>query len=150
MATSIPFSVREFLPDFYEEAFGLWQRTPGMGLSAADEGPAITSFLDRNPGLSFLAQADGLLVGTILCGTDGRRGFLYHLAVAPKWRRHGLGKDLTLRSLAALRERGIDKCHLFVISDNELGQNFWTATGWTKRDDLVIFSRNLTDKGQVT
>ncbi len=135
----------EILPfgiELYDEAIALWKRTPGMGISSADERGALASFLGRNPGLSFAARSGEGLVGTVLCGTDGRRGFLYHLAVDPAYRRRGLGSELAARSLAALRAMGIEKCHLFVIADNATGAAFWTGAGWTRREDILTFSKN--------
>ncbi|HRY53764.1 MAG TPA: GNAT family N-acetyltransferase [Spirochaetia bacterium] len=126
----------------YEAALELWKRTPGMGLSSADERGPLGAFLERNPRLSFAARSGGLLVGTVLCGTDGRRGFLYHLAVDPEFRRRGLGSELAAASLAALKARGIDKCHLFVLAGNGAGAAFWAKAGWTLREDILTFSKN--------
>lgn len=121
----------------------LWQAVEGVGLSAADEPAALASFLDRNPGLSFVAEADGALVGAVLCGHDGRRGYIHHLAVAPAYRRQGLGEALTDHCLHALARAGIGKCHLFVFRENAAGQTFWRITGWTERVDLALFSREI-------
>jgi ribosomal protein S18 acetylase RimI-like enzyme len=126
----------------YDDAIALWKRTPGMGLSSADERAALASFLDRNPGMSFVALVDGVLVGTALCGTDGRRGYLYHVAVDPDYRHGGLGSTLAARALDALAAVGIHKCHLFVMADNSIGVSFWAATGWTRREDIVTFSKD--------
>ncbi len=140
-----PFTLKE-----YDEAFALWSRTPGMGLSAADQREPIATFLERNPGLSFAGRIGGTLVGTALCGSDGRRGYLYHLAVDQGQRRRGLGTRLASACLLALASAGIEKCHLFLISGNELGAAFWSALGWTKRDDIIVFSKNLElDGGSV-
>jgi ribosomal protein S18 acetylase RimI-like enzyme len=132
-----PFSMAD-----YEEALALWRRTPGVGISSADGASGIGRFLERNPGLSFTARSDGSLVATCLCGHDGRRGFLYHLAVDEAFRRRGLGNELAKRCLVALKAEGIEKCHLMLIAGNETGAAFWTAAGWEKRDDIVVFSRN--------
>jgi len=127
----------------YAQARGLWERTPGMGISGADGEEEIGRFLGKNPGLSFAALDGERLIGTALCGSDGRRGYLYHLAVDPAFRRRGIGHRLTERCLAALKAVGIQKCHLFVISDNESGIDFWTRAGWDERDDIIVFSRSL-------
>ncbi len=134
-------TIVEFRPEDYSEAFELWKKTPGMGLSAADEREPIVLFLKKNPGLCFVAKISGVIVGTILCGSDGRRGYLYHLAVDTTRRRRGLGGELARRCLVELRARGIDKCHLFLIANNELGRSFWEAAGWTRRDDIVAYSK---------
>jgi N-acetylglutamate synthase len=134
-------AIEAFGIEDYDDALSLWKRTPGMGLSPADERKPLSAFLARNPGLSFAARAGGELVGTVLCGTDGRRGFLYHLAVDPGYRRQGLGSALAARSLAALRAAGIDKCHLFVLAGNGAGTAFWEKAGWTLREDILTFSK---------
>jgi ribosomal protein S18 acetylase RimI-like enzyme len=127
----------------YDDAMALWQVTKGMGLSAADSREAISHYLERNPGLSFVARLEGgELAGAVLCGHDGRRGYLYHLAVRPDCRKQGLGRELADHCLAALRAEGIDKCHVFVRRSNVAGQSFWQRTGWIERN-LVLMSRDL-------
>lgn len=125
----------------YDAVFTLWQTAEGVGLSAADEREAIARYLERNPGLSFTAWEGDVLVGAVLCGHDGRRGFIHHLAVAESHRRQGVGRMLAERCLTALHELGIDKCHLFVFRTNTPAQAFWEEIGWTQRADLLIMSR---------
>ncbi|HAF63029.1 MAG TPA: GNAT family N-acetyltransferase [Anaerolineaceae bacterium] len=127
----------------YEQALDLWQHTAGMGLSSADEKREIARFLQQNQGLCFVALEDEHLIGTILCGEDGRRGYLYHLAVQQNKQKKGVGKSLLQKSLNALKEKGIQKCHLFVIADNLSGIAFWEHVGWEMRDDIEIMSINL-------
>ncbi len=124
-------------------ALALWQEVEGIGLSAADERDAIASYLERNPDLSFVAWDGDLLVGAVLCGHDGRRGFIHHLAVRESHRRLGVGRMLVEYCLNGLREQGIGKCHLFVYRANTAAQAFWQEIGWTQRDDLHIMSRTL-------
>jgi len=124
----------------YEEAMALWQRTEGMGLRPADAPEHIARYLERNPGLSFVAREGDRLVGTVLCGHDGRRGYLQHLAVDRAYRRQGIGRALVERVLEALRAQNINKCHLFVIKENEAAIAFWQHIGWFVRDDLVTMS----------
>ncbi|WP_242478653.1 GNAT family N-acetyltransferase [Rubrivivax gelatinosus] len=113
---------------------------PGIGLSEADEPAALAAFLRRNPGLSFVAQDGGELVGTILCGHDGRRGLIHHLAVAPGRRRRGLGRALLDAALAALQAQGIGKCHLMVFADNAEGLAFWRRQQAIERVELALLS----------
>lgn len=127
----------------YERALDLWQHTAGMGLSSADEPREIALFLQRNQGLCFVALEGDHLVGTILCGEDGRRGYLYHLAVQRDCQNKGIGKMLVEKSLHALKQKGIQKCHLFVIADNASGIAFWEHLGWEMRDDVEIMSIHL-------
>jgi N-acetylglutamate synthase len=134
-------AIHTFTIDDYDEVLALWQATPGVGLSDADSRANIAAYLARNPGLSFVARAEGRLVGAVLCGTDGRRGYLHHLAVHPDFRRLGIGQELAERCLAGLKAQGIHKCHLFVFAGNDSGRAFWERTGWKQRDDLVIMSK---------
>lgn len=131
--------IRPFEPSDYAAARALWERTQGVGLSSADEPQAILSFLARNPAMSFVAE-DGAIVGTILCGHDGRRGLVHHLVTAPDYRRRGIGRALLRHGLDALRREGIDKCHLLVYRSNEAGMAFWRRVGAEERVSLALFS----------
>jgi len=134
-------TIRTMTLEDYDAAIALWSGCEGMGLSGADERDNIAMFLARNPGLSFVAYDEEQLVGTVLCGHDGRRGYIYHAAVRPSHRRHGLGQALVARSIAGLRACGIQKSHLMVYVDNKSAQAFWERIGWTLRVDLVLMSR---------
>lgn len=134
---------RPMTADDYEAAYHLWDNTDGMGLSEADSRDEILRYLERNPGISQVCiEEDGTLAGTAMCGHDGRRGYMYHVAVSSRSRGQGAGRELVKRCLERLREVGIMKCHLMVIEGNGLGRSFWTGTGWQERDGLVLFSRN--------
>ena len=134
---------REFTIDAYEEVYCLWEACDGIGLSSADSKPNIRMYLDRNPGLSLIAYDGGEVVGSILCGHDGRRGYIHHLAVLPEYRRQGIGRLLVDKSISALRASGIQKCHLFIFHDNSGGINFWASIGWTYRQDIGVVSKIL-------
>lgn len=138
-----PATLRSFVPADYPAARALWAATPGIGLSAADERAPVLAFLARNPGLSLVAEAGGQIVGTILLGHDGRRGYIHHLAVSPDHRRKGLARRLVDDALTGLRRTGIGKCHLFVFETNTEARAFWNRLGATFRDDLVIYSLPL-------
>ncbi|WP_238881906.1 GNAT family N-acetyltransferase [Clostridium sp. YIM B02551] len=127
----------------YEEIYEIWNRIPGIGLSDADSKEAISSYLERNPNLSFVYFIDGKIVGTILCGHDGRRGYIHHACVLPEHQGNGIGKILVNKALDELKKQGINKCHLFALGDNELGKKFWSEVGWTKRNDIATFSKNI-------
>ncbi|NPV86509.1 MAG: GNAT family N-acetyltransferase [Anaerolineae bacterium] len=127
----------------YEEALALWQSTPGIGLSAADSRDAITRFLERNGELCFVARRGAQLVGTVLCGHDARRGYIYHLAVRQGERRAGVGRALVQKALEALGRQDIQKCHIFVYADNQEGLLFWRSTGWLERPELIIMSKDI-------
>lgn len=137
-------SIHEMSVNHVDAALDLWQHIQGMGLSSADEPQALARFLQQNPGLSYIAEDDGRLVGTCLCGSDGRRGYLYHLAVTPEWRRQKLGSQLVDRVFAALRQQEIHKCHIMVYGTNETGLKFWQQDGWVRRPEIVLMSKDVT------
>jgi ribosomal protein S18 acetylase RimI-like enzyme len=144
--------IAEMTPAEYDAAYGLWRRTEGMGLSETDSRDGIAVFLERNPGLSFVARVlvarvRGEVVGTLLCGHDGRRGYLHHLAVTPACRNRGIGTRLVETCLARLAERGLRKCHVFVRADNEDGRRFWRRRGWQERSDLAMLSQETPRSG---
>ncbi len=108
--------ISEMKLEDYEEIYSLWKTTEGIGLhDYCDSKEGIANYLKRNPGLSFVARDGDKIVGTVLCGHDGRRGYLHHLAVAPGHRRKGIGKALAEKVIEQLRSLGIRKCHLFVF-----------------------------------
>ena len=124
----------------YDQIYQLWESSENIGLSKADSRYGITRFLERNPGMSYVAWKEDVLVGTVLCGHDGRRGYIHHLMVHPDHRRQGIGQSLASRCMFALTRIGIQKCHLFVFEDNIGGIKFWENLGWTKRVELTMMS----------
>lgn len=132
--------IRMMLESDYDAVYALWEKTGGVGLSDSDSREAIEAFLKRNPELSYIAIIDNKVAGTILCGQDGRRGYIHHLAVDEAYRGIKLGRKLVVHALMALKKQKIDKCHLFVYENNEIGRSFWSGTGWEQREDLIVFS----------
>ena len=132
----------------YEVVLRLWQKTEGVGLNESDEKELVTAFLIRNPGLSRVALKGDLIVGAVLCGHDGRRGYLHHLAVAKTDRKRGLGKALVEACLADLARMGIPKCNIFLFADNAEGESFWLHYGWSKRADLQVMQKPLACNSQ--
>lgn len=128
-----------FAGDHIPAAIALWRRVPGVGLSDADSPANLQRFLQRNPGLSHAALIGKTLVGTILCGHDGRRGLIHHLVVDAPQRGAGLGSRLLALSLAGLHREGIAKAHLMVYRDNDLGHAFWRRHA-KPRDELSLYS----------
>ena len=127
----------------YDEVIELWQAIPGIGLSGADSRDNIDAYLSRNPEQSFVCIEAGRIVGTILCGNDGRRGFIHHTAVAPEHRRRGIGAELVRLAMGKQIECGIQKCHLTIFEENVLGKAFWREMGFYKRQDIEIMSKDL-------
>ena len=134
--------IRKMTASDYQQMYSIWQASPGVRLVSADSGECIAAFLERNPGMSFVCEEEGKLIGTAMCGHDGRRGFIYHVAVRPEYRGRHIGTELVDHCLAALRHAGIDKCHVFVVADNALGNAFWSA-GWSRREDITLYSRDV-------
>ena len=132
--------IQEMTLDDYDEVRALWLESEGIDLSGADSRKSIARFLERNPGLSFVARVDGQLVGAVLCGHDGRRGYLDHLAVRTSHRRQGIGRLLASRCIYQLIQNRIQKWHLFVREDNQDAIQFWSKLGWQERVELISMS----------
>lgn len=132
--------IKEMTIDRYDEIYAMWQITSKRAISKADQREEIERYLIRNKGLSQIAEKDGKIVGTVLAGHDGRRGFIHHMAVLPEYRRHGIARDMAQRAIERLTKEGIDKTHIFTYRDNEQGQAFWRSMGFTRRDDLFVYS----------
>jgi N-acetylglutamate synthase len=138
MIDILPFSI-----ELYEEVLTLWQACEGIGLSDADSRENIQRYLDRNRGMSFVATVDGRVVGAVLAGHDGRRGYMHHLAVHADYRRQGIGRKLVELCAKALADAGIQKCHIFIFNHNTAGIAFWNSMGWTPRADIGVISKAI-------
>ena len=134
----VPFGMQHF-----DAVLRLWRKSEGIALGASDSRSSIRAYLARNGGMSSVAMSGGKVAGVVLAGHDGRRGFLHHLAVDPRFRRQGVGRGLVDRSLCQLRDAGMEKCHLFVINRNAGGIAFWKSVGWTSRTDITIMSKDI-------
>jgi len=119
-------------------AMAFWRSFDGVQLNEGDDAEGLVVFLRRNPGLSFVAWDGERMIGAVLAGHDGRRGFLYHLAVDAEFRGRGIGSELVARTLTSLRQVGIVKCHVMVFRNNDGGNAFWSQLRWRRRDDLFL------------
>ena len=135
--------IQPFRDEHIDPALDLWRRIEHIGLSAGDDPANLARFLQRNTGFSQVAVRAGDLIGAVLCGHDGRRGYIHHLAVDPQNRLAGVGRSLLERCLERLREEEILKCHAFVFQGNPFGALFWQPEGWELRNELLIYSRHL-------
>ncbi|MCY1281304.1 Acetyltransferase YpeA [compost metagenome] len=134
-------SIRPIQPDDHPALLALWQRTPGIQLRAEDDYAPFCAYLRRNPGLSLLCERNGQILGCLLVGHDGRRGYLQHLAVDEAHRGQGLARRLLRQALAQLAELGIGKSHVFVLDDAPQALAFWEAqAGWARRRDIQVYS----------
>lgn len=128
----------------YGKIYELWINTKGMGLNNLDDSyEGISRFLERNPKTCFVAEENYEIVGAIIAGHDGRRGYIYHTAVAEKYRHQGIGTRLVENALSALKSEGIKKCALVVFDKNEGGNKFWETIGFSKRNDLVYRNKEI-------
>lgn len=138
------YTLRALTEADYDAVYSLWTHTEGMALGESDTREAIAMFLRRNPGLSPVAcDGRGTIVGAVLCGHDGRRGYLHHLAVASEHRRHGIGRGLVECCLTRLKALNIPRCNLMLLEDNLAGRAFWEAEGWVVRRDILMVQKRL-------
>ena len=133
-------TIRPMTIEDYDEVYAMWLITSRRALSSADERGQIERYLKRNEGLSQVAVVDGKIVGTVLAGHDGRRGFIHHMAVLPEYRGRHIGHALAEKAIEKIKSEGIEKTHIFCYRDNETGQKFWRDFGFVKRDDIFDFS----------
>ncbi len=139
-------NIRRMTMDDYDRIYALWMSCKNMGFNDKDDSrEGIGKYLKRNPDTCFVAERDGEIVGVILSGHDGRRGFIHHLAVREDCRRQGIGEQLVARGLEALKAEGINKAALLVFHRNEAGNAFWEKQGFTAREDVAYRNRALTE-----
>lgn len=142
--TEIPAAICPMRIEDYDEIYGFWSHMPGMGLNNLDDRrEGVGRFLERNPKTCFVAKMSDGIVGTVLCGHDGRRGHLYHAAVRPEVRGMGVGRALVKAALDGLRAEGIAKASLLVFSDNDGGNRFWRKMGFDGREDVNYLNIQL-------
>ena len=142
-------TIRAMLIQDYPKVSSLWHKIPGFAIRSIDDSEkGVERFLKRNPGLSVVAEEEGKIIGSILCGHDGRRGCLYHVCVDPGHRRKGIGTRMVVYAMEALKAEEINKVSLIAFTRNDVGNAFWRKIGWTRREDLnyydfVLNSENI-------
>ena len=136
-------TTREFVMSDYDDVIALWEGVEGVEICEGDSRQEIAEYLKRNPGLSRVAVLDDKIVGAALCGHDGRRGWIYHLAVAPTYRRQKVGNDLLESCVDALRAIGLKRAIILVAGDNPAGHDFWLRNGWEDIDGAIAMTREL-------
>lgn len=140
-------NIRLFEINDYDEVYDLWKSTAGMGLRSQDDSlEGIEKFLARNPNTNYVAVRNDKIVGVIMAGNDGRRGYIYHLAVKESYRRKKIASKLVNKCLESLKREGINKAALVVFNDNEIGNAFWHSLGFIDRKDLIYRNLSLNDK----
>ncbi|EOS77009.1 hypothetical protein C819_01035 [Lachnospiraceae bacterium 10-1] len=134
----------------YEGVHDLWKTIRGFAIRSIDDSKeGVERFLKRNPTASVVAVEDGKIVGSILCGHDGRRGCLYHVCVHENYRMQGIGKSMVVHCMKALEEEKISKVSLIAFTRNDIGNAFWEEIGWTKREDLNYYDFTLNKENIV-
>lgn len=143
-------NIRVMTIDDYEGVYNLWINTPGMGLNTTDDSrEGINKYLKRNPTTSFVAEDNDKIIGVIMAGHDGRRGFINHTAVLADYRKQGIAKKLVDNTMDALDKEGIKKVALVVFKHNEMGNGFWDNIGFTDREDLVYRNKNIHELSRI-
>ena len=135
--------IREFSIGDYDAALDLWQRVEGLEIAEGDDKEGVANFLVRNPGLSRVATDGVAIVGVALCGNDGRRGYIYHLAVDPAYQTRGLGKRLMDECLGGLRGAGLKRALILVATENPRGRKFWLRHGWEEVPGPILMGIDL-------
>lgn len=132
--------IRVMTMEDFEQVHSLWMEIHGFGIRSVDDArEGVERFIRRNPTTSMVAQMDGKIVGSILCGHDGRRGCLYHVCVSEAYRKHGIGQQLVQACLSALKAEKINKVNLIAFKKNDVGNQFWQGLGWTFREDVNYY-----------
>ena len=137
------FSTRAFTFADYEAALDLWTKAEGLEVAEGDTRDEIARYLKRNPGLSRIAEDETGMIGAVLCGHDGRRGWIYHLAVEPKNRGRGIGARLVDECLAGLRRYDVRRALILVAAENAIGRSFWNSCGWEEVPGAEVMGIDL-------
>ena len=139
--------IRIMTMDDYDAVYKLWKKIHGFGIRSIDDSrEGIERFIKRNPNTSIVAEVDGKIVGSILCGHDGRRGCFYHVCVDENYRRRGIGKTMVVHAMEELKRENINKVSLIAFTKNDIGNAFWNQIGWTKREDLNYYDFTLNEE----
>lgn len=127
----------------YDDVVRLWKSCDGVEVAEGDTRTEIAGYLERNPGMSRVAESGGRLIGAVLCGHDGRRGLIYHLAIAADWRGRGVGRRLVEEGMGALKAAGLRRVLILVAKDNEVGKGFWRAQGFEQIEEAEAWGRDI-------
>ncbi len=139
--------IRTMTIEDYDGVYKLWKSIRGFAIRSVDDSrEGVEIFLKRNPSTSVVAEYNGEIIGSILCGHDGRRGCLYHVCVAEGYRMHGIGKSMVVRAMEALKAEKVNKVSLIAFLQNDMGNAFWKEIGWTKREDLNYYDFTLNEE----
>ena len=141
------YQIREMKTEDFDGIHALWMSIHGFAIRSIDDSrEGVERFIRRNPTTSIVAEDEGKIIGTILCGHDGRRGCFYHVCVDEAYRKHGIGRAMAAAAMEALKKEKINKVSLIAFTSNEVGNQFWRGMGWTYRDDLNYYDFTLNEE----
>ena len=143
MSGKIDIQTREFAIEDYEAVIALWKKVEGLDIAEGDDRETVRRFLKRNRGLSRVASAGSTIVGAVLCGHDGRRGYIYHLAVDPAYQDLRIGRRLAAECLERLKGEEVERVNILVAHDNPRGREFWKCCGWEEHEGAVAMGRDV-------
>ena len=150
MAGTMSINIRVMTPDDYDKVYKLWLSIKGFGIRSIDDSKeGVERFLKRNPTTSVVAEQNGRIVGSIMCGHDGRTGCFYHVCVARDYRKHGVGYRMVRFAMRALIDEGVSKVTLIAFKANEVGNAFWQSLGWTGREDVNYYELILNQQNII-
>lgn len=142
--------IRTMLPSDYDGVRALWKSIKGFAIRSIDDSrEGVIDFLKRNPTTSVVAENNGEIVGAILCGHDGRYGYMYHVCVREEYRLQGIGKEMVVFCMRALKEERINKIALIAFTSNDAGNAFWHQIGWKHREDLNYYDFTLNEENII-
>ncbi len=142
--------IRTMTAEDYDGVRALWLTIEGFAIRSIDDSrEGVERFLKRNPDTSVVAVQDGMIVGAILCGHDGRRGCFYHVCVRKSYRKQGIGKAMVVRAMKSLQDENINKVSLIAFTKNDVGNSFWRGIGWTQRLDLNYYDFTLNEENII-
>lgn len=133
--------IREFLPADYDAVLRVWTEA-GLTSKASDQLPELEKKRERDPDLFLVAEADGRVVGAVIGAWDGRRGWIYHLAVLPAYQGQGIGRRLMGEVEQRLKQKGCLKVNLHVERRNAAVAEFYRELGYAA-DDLIFMGKLL-------
>ena len=138
-------SYHQFTNECCKDVLALWEKTEGVCLhdNGEDSIEGITFYLEKNSGLSYIAKCNDKIIGAVLCGSDGRRGFIHHLAVDENFRNKGIGKALMQLSCEKLKQNNIRKCLLFVLKNNEKAISYYKHLNWQEESIVEVYGSVL-------
>lgn len=141
------YQIREMKTEDFDGIHALWMSIHGFAIRSIDDSrEGVERFIRRNPTTCIVAEDEGKIIGTILCGHDGRRGCFYHVCVDEAYRKHGIGRAMAAAAMEALKKEKINKVSLIAFTSNEVGNQFWKGMGWTYRDDLNYYDFTLNEE----